>query len=221
MKKNKIKAVIFDMDGLIIDSEPIESKSRELLLKIYNKKPRPYPNGLLHIVGPSGSKDFLDFINQYEITESYEEIIIKKHEIFKKLLKENLSPMPGLIKLLKRLSKNNFKIGLASNRNLKFINIILEKLKIKKYFEVIISPSEKIRHKPFPDIYLNTAKELKVKPSECLVLEDSTTGIESAKSAGMKVIAVPNQYTLDHDFSKADLVTNSLKNVTITMLSNL
>ena len=219
--KNEIKAVIFDMDGLIVDTEIVESRSLELILSEYGKKPKPFKNGLLHIIGGSGNQSYSDIMKKYNFNEDVDIFKKRKREIFEELLRVKLEPLPGFTKLITLLKKQGFKIALASNRYEKHIYLILENLGIKNLFDVIVGPSELRRHKPYPDIFLHTANELKVNPYNCVVLEDTDIGVAAAKAAGMKIIAVPNQYTKEHDFSKADIVTKSLENVTITMLKSL
>ncbi|HVF69328.1 MAG TPA: HAD-IA family hydrolase, partial [Xanthomonadales bacterium] len=101
------------------------------------------------------------------------------------------------------------------------IHIILDNLGVKNKFNVIVGPSENRRHKPHPDIYIYTAQKLGVKPGDCIVLEDSSTGVISAKSAGMKVIAIPNKHTKSHDLTKADIITKSLSDIDMRMLNSL
>lgn len=223
MKKpiKKIRAVIFDMDGVIVDSEPIHSKSLEILIRSYNKNPVYSKQGLIHTVGISGGKSYLRLMRNHNIHESLKVLRQKRRAIFVKLIKQKLSPMPGFIKLLTLFKKQGFKIALASNRLLEHVYLILENLGVKNQFDIIVGPSPNLRHKPYPDIYLETARQLKILPEECLALEDSESGIVSAKNAGMKVIAIPNRYTNHQDFSKADLLVKSLNDITIAMIQEL
>lgn len=216
-----IKAVIFDMDGVIIDSEPIQSKSLEILAREYNKTPIYNKEGLIHTVGISGDAGYIEFMKKHNIEESLEVLRKKRRIIFVNLLKQKLQPTPGFLKLLRKLSKQNLKIALASNRFLEHVSLILGNLGVKGKFDVIIGPSSTIQHKPHPDIYLETARRLEILPEDCAVIEDSETGIISAKKAGMKVIAVPNKYTKHHDFSKADKIVKSLSEVTVKLINNL
>ncbi len=214
-----IKAVILDMDGLMIDSEPLVSKSFELLIKEYGKEPIFEKNGLIHRVGLG--KIAIDMIKKkHGIKEKVDILRIRRREIYYEILKkEKIKPMPGLVKLLKLLRKKKFKIALASNSHLKNIVNILKTLKIAKYFQVIISGENVKRYKPYPDIYLEASKRLKVNPESCLVFEDSAFGVTAAKKAKMKVVAVPNIYTKDSYFEKTDLTVNTLNDLTWGKLS--
>jgi len=216
-----IKAVIFDMDGLIVDTEIIQSKALEQLLKNYGKKPLPYPNGLIHIPGEAGKASYKRLQELYHLTDTPEVLRRKTHIIFRKLLEKKLIALPGFFTLITMVDKNNFKRAVASSRFIDHIHLILENLDVKKYFDVIIGPDKNRRNKPHPDIFLDTANQLGVNPENCLVLEDSEIGIVAAHAAGMKVIAVPNEYTKAHNFSKADKVVNSLESVTMELINSL
>lgn len=133
---------------------------------------------------------------------------------------EGVVPFPGFVKLIKLLEQKGFIIALASNRKEEFVHLVLDIIGVKESFRFIVG-GEGRPQKPFPDIYLHAAKELGLKPADCVVLEDSAIGVVSAKDAGMKVIAVPNIYTEDHDFSKADIIVASLSDINMDVLNNL
>jgi HAD superfamily hydrolase (TIGR01509 family) len=216
----KVKAVIFDMDGLIVDTEIIESIALSKVIEGYGKTPQILETGLVHIVG-GAEKTYIELMERHEITETFEIFSSKKRDIFTKLLEKRLTPFEGLLPLITLLKKNKIKIALASNRFEEHIYIILKNLGVNDHFTVVVGPSDERRHKPHPDIYLHTAKELGIKPEECVVLEDSETGVLSAKAAGMKVVAIPNKYTVTHNFEKADIITKSLADVNIQLLNSL
>lgn len=216
-----IKAVIFDLDGVIVDSEPIHSKSLEILLKDYGKTPIFNTQGLIHEVGPSGDFTYVELIRKYSLTEPLETIKQKRRAIFTKLLQEKLVPLPGFTKLLKIVKKENLKVAIASNRLPEHLFLMLENLGVKEMFDVVIGKNKLFAVKPAPDIYLKTADELSIEPKYCVAIEDSETGVLSAHAAGMKVIAVPNRYTSYQDFLKADKIVNSLSDITIPLLNSL
>ena len=214
-----IKAVIFDMDGVIVDTEPVHSKALEILIKQYGKTPLFKETGLVHTAG--GEEMDQKVMEAHKINDSTKNFTFRRREIFVKLLEEKLTPMPGFLPLIKTLKKEKIKIGLASNRILKNISIIIKNLDIEAYFEVITGWSEAIHHKPAPDIYLEAVKSLGIDPKFCLAIEDSENGVESAKSAGMKVIAVPNRFTKSQSFDRADLSVSSLERITLKNIQNL
>lgn len=216
-----IKAVIFDMDGLIVDTEILETKAFMKILKDYGKKPIVNPDGLIHEIGGADGY-YRRFKQKYGLSLSEEELKIKKRRYFEQLVKEsNIKPFDGFFELLALLKQHHIKLALASNRLIHDVYMILEELKAIDYFNVIIGPNDGLKRKPHPDTYLETAKQLDIQPKNCLAFEDTNMGVVSAHAAGMKVIAVPNKYTKDHDFSHADKVVNSLKSVTIELINTI
>lgn len=214
----KVKAVIFDMDGVIIDSEPIESLAWEKVLAEYKIKPIFGKSGLIHEVG---EPDFKNIIDRHDLlNEDLESIRFKKRTYFEELIIDS-TLTSGTMKLLGLLKKAKLKVALASSRNERHVGVIMDKFGLRKKFDSIIGFSEKVRRKPFPDIFLKAASELKIAPASCAVIEDSGAGVLAGKNAGMKVIAVPNKWTAHQDFSKADKVISSLSEITIAMLKNL
>lgn len=215
-----IKAVIFDLDGLIVDSEPIESKSLEILLRKYGRIPEYQENGLIHTAGMAGNT-YNVLREKYKLADDIKILRRKKRRIYTSLLKNNLTPFNGFSELIILLKSRKIKTALASNRNRKHLKLILKQMGIINSFDAVIGPSTKRRHKPAPDIYLAAAKKLKVYPNNCIVLEDSETGINAGKAAGMKVIAIPNKYTKNQNLTKADIFANSLEDIKWDTLVNI
>ncbi|MGC9599371.1 MAG: HAD family phosphatase [Minisyncoccia bacterium] len=215
-----IKAVIFDMDGLMIDSEPIQSKSFEYVLRTHDKAPIFNPNGLIQTIGITAKDNWILLKEKHNLTASVASLLAKKRSVYGKLLKENVKPQKGLFSLIKKLKKGGFKLGIASSSKLSNIKLVLSSLHLSRSFDVILSGESLTRGKPHPDIFLETARKLSVDPSDCVVLEDAESGVEAAHRAKMKVIAVPNKFTRDHDFKKADLVVSSLGKITPRTLRN-
>lgn len=216
----KVKAVIFDMDGLIVDTEGIESDALSMVVKEYGKTPQLLETGLIHIVG-GAEGTYNELLKRHQIVEIFEVFSNKKRDIFTKLLAKKLTPFAGFNQLIKLLNKNKIKIAVASNRFEGHIHMILDNLEVKNLFNAIVGPSGNRRHKPHPDIYLHAAKELGLSPKDCVALEDSESGVISAHAAGMKVIVIPNIYTKEHNFSKADIILKSLKEINMDVLNSL
>jgi beta-phosphoglucomutase family hydrolase len=219
MKKIKIQAVIFDMDGLMIETEPLHSKSFEAVLRDYGITPEYDEKGFVHTQGLRGKDNLRNLKEKYNIDESVDVLLEKKFIVHTQLLKK-VKPKPGLKKLLQLLKKHSIKAAIGSNANPKNINTVLTNLHLKDYFQVTVTGYDFKKGKPDPGVFLITAKKLGVNPENCLVLEDSETGVLAAHRAGMKVVAVPSTYTKDHDFSRADRVVNSLESVTIELISS-
>lgn len=217
-----IKAVIFDLDGLMVDTEPLHSEAFRLVIEEYGGKPVYHQTGLVQVAGIRGVENLRILKEKYEITESVEVLRIKKLAAYQKILKENnIKPRPGLIKLIKSLLSQKLKIAIASNSAKANVYLILQKINLFQSFTTIVGVEDVKKGKPYPDLYLETASRLQVEPENCLALEDSETGVSAAKAAGMKVIAIPNIYTNLHNFNQADMIVKSLKSITSKLLSSL
>ena len=216
------KAVIFDMDGLMVDSEEQHSQTFEAILREYGADPEKDQHGIVHIPGVKGLENWRIFKEKYQIDED-EQILLEKKKA--KMLdlhrKLGIEPLPGLIPLIKMLYKNGYKMAVGTSSVKDRALLVLEKLNIERYFPVVVTGEDVTHGKPAPDIYLQAAEKLGVKPTNCVVLEDATQGVLAATAAGMKCVAVPNQYTRKGDFSQADLVLESLTDLTNQTLEEL
>ncbi len=211
-----IKAVVFDMDGLMVDTEPLYS---EAMSQVAEKRGKCFTLNIKQkVMGRVAIESLTIFKEQLGLNESPTELLEEREEIYGKLLAQNLKPMPGLFRLLHLLEEMNIRKAIASSSKRLWIDLIVNKLGILERFEIIVSGQEVKHGKPNPDIYLLAAKKLNLNPEECLVLEDAFSGVAAAKSAKMKCIAVPNQFTQGLDFSNADLILNSLEDINESIL---
>jgi HAD superfamily hydrolase (TIGR01509 family) len=137
------------------------------------------------------------------------------------LVEKELGLMPGLLETLKLLKEENYKLAIASSGVKKYIALVLNKFHIKEYFDVVITGDDVKVGKPNPETYLVAARKLGVLPAECLVLEDATKGIQSAKAAGCFCIAVKNPNVPSQTYPDADLVVNSLHDVNLDLMKRL
>lgn len=216
-----IKAIIFDLDGLLIDSEPQWAQTDRVLLKELGVK--NYHNELRMLMYGTGQRECAAiFIKHFRLKVGVEEFIRRRWEILYSLFSKNLGLMPGAKDLLIKLSQAGFKLALATGGHTKKKSEeILEKFSLKDFFEVIVSGLDVKHSKPAPDLFLLCAQELSVLPLECLVLEDAENGVVSAKAAGMKVIGVNPDSKIRQTLKESDLVVESLKKITPQLIRNL
>lgn len=211
-----IKAFIFDMDGVLIDSEPLWEETETLLLKkrgiAYNASYRDKILGL----NQTDSANLL--IDTFNLSASVNEIIEERESILLSLYENELKLIPGVIQLLTALKKIQIKIGLASSSGMNIIEYVLDKFRLNKYFESVVSGECISRGKPHPDIYLRAAKLLNEKPENCIAVEDSINGVLSAKKSGMYCIAIPDKRL---EISKYDSADVRLENLSEINLKNL
>lgn len=214
-----VKAVIFDMDGVMIDSEPLWEKTERILLG--RKGIEYHPTYRDKIVGLNQNDSGSLLRETFNLIESVEEIIAVRVEILLGLYETELELVPGLLPLLKELRVGGLILALASSSPIEAINFVLDKFSLRKFFAVVVSGDTIPLGKPYPDIYLHTAENLGVEPIECVVIEDSINGVKSAKSAGMICIAVPDKRLSQKEFQIADLIVDSLDEVSPKMIRNL
>lgn len=187
----RIEAIIFDMDGTIIDSGPLWKKAEkevfakvgvkvsDELCKITESMPTTEVVKFWYGQQPWGNKAFKDVENE---VIDYVEHLVKEEGI----------AINGIEETLKKIKYCDYKIGLATNSPYRLIPVVLKKFDIEDYFDIIASAEHELQGKPNPAIYLSVAKKLNVKPEACIVFEDSYLGLSAAKDAGMKTIAVIN-----------------------------
>lgn len=207
-----MKAVIFDMDGVIIDSEPIHLEvdiqtMRNLGCDISVEELETY-------VGTTNEYMLTEIKKNYNISESIEEIISYKVEMTKKkIMQSNIEPIDGIRVLLSDLKNKNIPTSIASSSPRDFIDVVVSKFELQDYFTYIVSGEDVAYGKPAPDIYIETAKKLKLAPEDCTVIEDSKNGVLAAKAAGMKCIGFQNINSGNQDLSKADVIVKSIKEI--------
>ena len=212
-----ISAAIFDLDGLLADTERLHCRAYQMALaeKALELNESEYAEHWIR-----HGKGIVDWVENHGLRFDPHALRQRKSEHYLTLLESSLRPMDGALELLETLN-GNLKIGLASSSYRDAIDGVLSGLKIAHYFEVIVSGLDVARVKPAPDIFLKAAGSLGVAASQCLVLEDAEKGVVAAHLAGMRSIAVPNRLTRHHDFSKATMVCASLTEVSLALLRRL
>lgn len=213
-----IKAVIFDMDGVMIDSEPLWEKTERILLARRDIEYSPTYRD--QIVGLNQNDSGKLLIDTFELKETVEDIISERVEILTAIYEEELEVVLDLIPLLDNLRDNKFKLAVASSSPLRVINFVLDMFSLQEYFPVVVSGECTENGKPHPDIYLHTAKRLEVEPSECVAIEDSINGVKSAKAAGMYCIAVPDKRLSQMEFQNADIIVPNLNRINSDLINS-
>jgi len=187
-----IKAVIFDMDGLLIDSEPFWRKAHIAILAengfvaTEDDVRGMAGKGTSHVVEEWRQRFGWDVAKNPEIEQR---IVERVHEEVKREGKE----MPGVSRFIRELHAHGVPMAVASSSAPDLILAVMQRLGLRDYMKALHSGKQEKRSKPFPDIFLSTARSLGVEPADCLVFEDSLNGIKAAKAAGMKCIAVPEE----------------------------
>lgn len=205
-----MKAVIFDMDGVIIDSEPFWQRAEfEVFSSLGVVLDAEFTNLTKTMTTVEVTKFWYEkFPWQSKTLEEVEEMVIER---VMELIEQVGGEINGIEPFIKKLKSNGFKIGLATNSPYKIIPVVLKKAGISQYFDIIFSAEFVELGKPDPAIYLMTSKELGIDPENCIVIEDSYSGMLAAKKAGMKVVAFTNG-NQDVNLSLADYKMESFLN---------
>jgi sugar-phosphatase len=185
-----IKAIIFDMDGLLVDSEPYWKIAEKIC---FGKLGLNLSDELLRqVMGFRLSEVVAHWYNYQPWGEkNFEAVEADVLETVKQLIIENANALPGVIQTLELCKANGYKIALASSSAMSLINVVVDKLNIRHYFDLLVSAEFEPYGKPHPSVFITTANQLNVLPTECLVFEDSVNGMIAAKAARMKCIVVP------------------------------
>ncbi|HIH09735.1 MAG TPA: HAD family phosphatase [Candidatus Diapherotrites archaeon] len=210
-----MKAVIFDMDGVIVDTMDLHYKAGARVLKESGKDITA--DDLREFDATRVSEVFSKMLSNKTPAE-IEGLVAKKYAYLLQKTK-GIKPIPGFLEFFYRV-RGKYKIGLVSSSYIDFLENILRELDIGKDFGAVVGGDSVAKGKPHPQGYLKAAKMLKVKPRDCLVVEDSINGIAAAKAAGMKCIAVTNTYGRNF-LLDADLIVDSLADIDEKMIGGL
>ena len=218
MSDASLEAVLWDMDGVIADTADYHYRAWQSIFKER---------------GVEFSKaDFMRYFGRRHDTiirfalgdslspEEFHAITERKQALYRRLVSQNIIPLPGAVELIKSLHTHGIKTAIGSSAVPENIEVILKGLGIEDCFQAIAYGTEVAEGKPSPLIFQLAAKKLGVKPADCVVIEDAIAGVTAAKRAGMKCVAVTNSHPGDK-LQNADLVVDSLENVNIAVLKGL
>lgn len=217
----QLNTVIFDMDGLLIDSEPLWNDAADEVFKQYG----------LHLTAEQHAstmgmrtREFVQlWFNRYKIPLDYvshADAAILRTVITK--IQAKAKPMPGIEHIFNFFIQRQFKMGLASSSDMQLINVVVDKLGIRPHLQAICSASTLPYGKPHPQVYLNCAAQLQSDPAQCICFEDSFNGMIAAKAARMKCVVIPSSTdSKDIKFNAADLKISSLMNFNDLLMKTL
>ena len=213
MEPKGIDAVVFDFDGLLADSEPLQIQAWQTFLARYD---RELDDQLLNEMFGLRVRDSSRLVrDRLELPLSAEEVMQGRDEVFLELVATRLPLMSGARELIDHLrAETDLRLALATSGHDRYIRAALPVTGLDGVFEVIVTGDDVARGKPDPEIYLAAARQLGVKPERCLALEDAPHGVRSAKAAGMVCVAIPNEMTAAiPGLGEADDVLNDLTEV--------
>jgi len=206
-------AIIFDMDGVIVDSEPLHIKAERQTLAPFNLN---IADAEFHAyMGQTPRMLIEDIIRKYKLPVTLSSLYAIHEKNLLHLYRQQVLPIEGALDLIQEVSAAKIKLGLASSSDIDLIEAVLEKFSLGNVFGQFASGEEVEQTKPNPDIFLLAAERLKVNPANCLVIEDSTNGVKAAKAAGMTCIGFNSPNSHNQNYDEADLLIDCLTDLDI------
>jgi len=212
-KPPALQAVVFDLDGLMFNTEELYQQVDTLLLA---RRGKPCETQLLDkMMGRKTDVALQILIDWHQLDDTVEMLTDEAAEIFAELLPRQLAPMPGLIELLDALKSAQIPKGIATSSSRPFVTNVLGRFQLENRFAFVLSGDDIARGKPEPDVYLLAAKKHGVLPERMMVLEDSQIGCRAATAAGTFAVAVPHGRSKQHTFPGVKFVADSLADLRI------
>lgn len=203
-----LRAVVFDLDGLIANTEDLYLQAgQEVLLR----RGKTYDLVLREqMMGRPAAEALRILIDHHALEATVDELAAETQEMLAELMASGLEPMPGLLPLLNALTAAEFPLAVATSATRPYAENVLAQMRLADRFEALLT-AEDIEHgKPAPDVYQLAAERLNLRPEQTMVLEDSGNGCQAGVAAGAFTVAVPNDHTRDHNFSGVQFIADTL-----------
>ncbi len=218
MSETRLKAVLWDMDGIIADTADFHYSAWR---DVFKERGVEFTKAdFMRHFGQRHDTIIIFALGDKFSQEDIEAITNKKQSLYRQRVAKNIVPLPGAVELIKLLNRRGIKTAIASSAVAQNIQVILKGLGIEDCFQAIAFGTEVAEGKPSPEIFQLAAKKLGVKPENCVVIEDAIAGVTAAKRAGMKCVAVTNSHPRQ-SLKNADMVVDTLEKVDISVLSGL
>lgn len=222
---DKLCGLIFDVDGVIADTEPLNAKATirvfEVMFGVNDVKPEDFEAG----IGRGAERYILAAAEVHAMKLTHEQVKaaaeLREQYLIKAIQENPLPAFPGVLELIDTaLRSNDFRVAIATSASLELSQAILESAKVPYEKMVYVTGSEITRKKPDPELFLVAARRMNTEPKNCVVFEDAPSGVQAAKAAGAKCIAVTNS-TCAANLAKADLVCDSLERINLETIREL
>lgn len=206
---SSLQAVVFDLDGLMFNTEDLyQQVGSEILMR----RGKEFTGDLIdQMMGRQALKALQVMIDWHQLDDTPDKLAAESMEIMFKLLPDQLEPMPGLFGLLSSLESAGVPKGIATSSSRPFVTQVLKQFALESRFAFVLSSEDIVHGKPAPDVYLLAAEKHGVVPERVMVLEDSQIGCRAAVAAGTHAVAVPSGQSAKHDFDGVQLIVASLE----------
>jgi HAD superfamily hydrolase (TIGR01509 family) len=209
--------VIFDLDGVLLDSEDLQFKAYAIVLAEFGVTVSREEYGREWIAGGRGSEYA---VATYRLPVTAAELRARKNPVYHRILQEEVRLMPGVVPALERLSAC-FPLAVATNSNAHDVGFALDRFSLQSHFRAVVTREAYDLAKPEPDAFRAAAAALGLEPRHCLVVEDTHKGVMAAHRAGCRCVAVPHAFTADNDFRLADRVLPSLDALSVELVNEI
>ena len=213
-----LKGILFDMDGVLVNNLEVHRAAFAEFFRRYGVE-RSFDE-LSRVFG-KGNDDIMGELMPRDIVErvGIRELGYEKEAIYRELYAPIITPQPGLLEFLAESEREGLRCAVGSSGYRANVDFVLDKCHIERYFEAAVAGDEVTRCKPDPEIYLTAAAKLGLKAEECIVFEDAEAGIEAAKRAGMKVVALATTFPREFlETTDADLIINDFRDIDVATL---
>jgi len=203
-----IKGVLFDMDGVLVDSESFICKAAILMFNELGIN--ALPDDFIPFVGMGENRYIGGVAEKYGLSVNIDKVKARTYQIYETIIRGQLKPLPGVYEFIEKCRKKELKLAIATSADTVKMEVNLREIGLSSStFDATITGLDVINKKPFPDIYIKAAGCIGVKPEECLVAEDAVSGVKAAKVAGCKCLAVTTSFDREK-LKEADWICNSL-----------
>lgn len=209
--------VLFDLDGVIIDSEKLQYRAYQQVLAPFGVQVTPEEYGREWIGGGRGAEYV---VATYGLSIEPDELRRRRTEIYFDVLRRECALMQGVVAALERLSPH-YPLAVATNSDQRDTSFILDHLGVRPFFTAVVTREMYDRAKPAPDAFLTAAERIGVPARQCAVIEDAYRGVVAAAEAGCVCVAIPHDFTRTNDFGRATIIVNSLDEVTVELIDGL
>lgn len=212
-------AVIFDMDGVICHTNPFHSQAFRVFFEKRGLNPSD-EDFAQHMFGKSNSYILKHFLQREIVGEEFKALEYEKESLFREIYAPHVEPIPFYLDFLGSLKGSGFKTGVATSAPRANLDLIISKLGFQDQMESILASENVSKHKPDPEVYLTSASNLEVKNTNCLVFEDSFSGVSAALNAEMKVVGVLSSHTKD-ELPPCDFYINDYRDIHISDIKSI